>query len=60
MKEKDYMLVSDLRAVMSARDVLRLGNFLEMPNQSRYNSIMANLELMSEDLFKRIEVESDD
>jgi hypothetical protein len=60
MKEKDYMDVSDLNAVIAAKEILMRGHFLEEPNKTRYLSVMANLQLMSANLFDEIKVESDD
>lgn len=59
MKEKDYMAVGDLNLARAAKDILRMGNFFDEPNKTRYLSVMANLELMTANLFDEIEIEEE-
>ena len=57
MKEDEYCDVSDLVILRNMKDMLRALNCFEDPNKSRRMSIAANIDLMIDDVNKRIEVD---
>jgi len=56
MKEQEYMDVTDLSLARGAKDMLQMANFMEEPNKTRYLSIMANLSLITQNLYEEIKI----
>ena len=57
MTEDEYCDVSDLAILRNIKDLLRSLNCFEDPNKSRLKSVDANINLMVNDVNKRIGVD---
>jgi len=57
MTEDEYCDTNDLATLRNMKDILRELNCFEEPNKTRRLSIAANLDLMIDDVNKRINID---